>query len=298
MRTRFLLLNEAGGIGGDNGGGAGGDAPPVNDGGGNGNGGAPDIFDGPEWAKGWEGVEPEILKDPSLKAIKDAPTLLKSYVHAQKNLGKKGVLIPSENSPKEEWDQFYQKVGVPLEETKYKEAVKFTEHAKLGDEFNQGFLKLAHEARVQPAQAQKLYEYFDTQVQQTSQKITQQSAQQMQAELDSLRDSMGEEAYNVKLSKTVNFLKETAGDEFITYLGQSGLGKNATLVKHLMGLADKAGKETTIPQGDPGYGMTRDELQREINKSFDPTDPYMKPNHPDHARRVAEIQSYYKKLEK
>lgn len=294
---KFRLMNTAGGI--DDGGGtttddaaakAAADAAAAK--------GTPPEFTGPEWMKGWEGLEPEVANDVSLKVFQSPAALAKSYVHAKKELGKKGVMIPSENSPKEEWDQFYQKVGVPLEADKYKESLKFSDKAKLGDEFNSGFLKLAHEARVQPGQANKLYEYFDTQVEATAKKITEAQQTQQQAALDALRDELGPEAYQVKLSKTVDFLKENTSPEFVKFLGESGLGKNATLVKHLMTMADKLGKEGSIPDGDPGYGMTKTDLQREINKSFDPADPYMKPSHPDHKRRVEEIQSYYKKLEK
>lgn len=291
---KHRLMNAAGGFG-DAGGT--GDAPPQD---------APPAqtaeYAGPAWAKDWEGIaelDAETLGDPSLKVFTSPTALVKSYVHAQKQLGKKGVMVPTENSPKEEWDQFYAKVGVPLEETKYKESLKFPEKNELGDDFNTGFLKLAHEARVQPTQAAKLYEYFNTQVKSGAEKHAAEQADKAQAALNALSEEYGAEAYGVKLTKATNFLKEHAGEEFIKYLGESGLGKNAMLVKSFMAMADKISKEPNLPNGDSTFGMTKDDAQREINlamSNFD--DPYHKAGHSDHKRRVDEIQKLFQKLDK
>ena len=301
MRQRYLLMNAAGGIGDGGGSGNADDGagtPPDNSGGDN----SGNEFVGPAWAKEWEGVaeiESEILNDPSLKVFNSPTALLKSYVHAQKQLGKKGVMIPTENSPKEEWDQFYAKVGVPLEEQTYKEKLKFPEDNKLGEDFNNGFLKLAHENRVAPDKAAKMYEFFNTQVKTEAEKHAAQAAEKTQAELDALLGEMGAEAYNVKLTKATNFLKEHAGDEFLKFLGTTGLGKNAQVVKAFMNMADKLGKEASIPDGDSTFGMTKADIEKEINNiyaNFD--DPYHKVGHPDHKRRVEEVQAMFRKLEK
>jgi hypothetical protein len=296
----FRRMNEAGAGGlGDGGAGAAGGASGAGGEGAAGTtgGSTPPVYSGPEFAKDW-GIDPEIANDPSLAVFKSPADLAKSYVHTKKEVGKKGVLIPSDNAPKEEWDQFWAKAGVPLEEAKYKESFKAPEKSELPAEFTDGFLKLAHEARLRPDAASKVLNYVDSQVKAESQKVQQQQVEQMQGELNKLMETMGTEAYNVKLAKTTNFLKEAAGDEFVQFLGKTGLGSNATVVKHLMAIADKYGKEGEIPPGDSSYGMTKADIQREINLvhgNFE--DPYHKPNHPDHQRRVAEVQGYYKKLE-
>lgn len=298
MKKWYRLMNAAGGLGdgqSDGGGSDGGVVPPVGDAGADGD------YVGPAWAKGWEGlegVEKDILSDPSLKVFNNPTALLKSYVHAQKQLGKKGVMIPSDNSPKEEWDQFYAKVGVPLEEAKYKESLKFPEKNQLGEEFNNGYLKMAHDLRIKPEQAAKLYEYFDTQVKTSAESHVTTQAQQIQAELDALSNELGAEAYGVKLTKATNFLKETAGEDFLKYLSETGLGKNAKLVKGFMDMAEKLSSEVKIPDGDSTFGMTRADLEKEINNVMSNfNDPYHKSTHPDHKRRVNEIQVMFKKLE-
>jgi hypothetical protein len=299
MFRKYMLMNTAGGIGDGGGSGDAGDPPSNSDANTGDQSGQNTEFSGPEWAKGWEGVEPEFLNDPALKAINNPASLLKSYVHAQRNIGKKGVLIPTENSPKEEWDQFYQKVGVPLEETKYKESLKLPEDKVLGDEFNSGFLKLAHETRILPTQAAKVYEYINTQVKTTAEREAAAKAESTQAELNALAEELGSEAYGVKLNKATTFLKEHAGEDFVKFLGESGLGKNAKVVKAFMNMADKMMKEERIPGGDSTFGMTKADLEREINKVMgDFNDPYHKVSHPDHKRRVDEVQTMFSKLEK
>lgn len=302
MFRKYVLMNEAGGLG-DGGAGASGDGGNggTNDGGAN---GGTNEYVGPAWAKEWDGVADlgaDLLGDPSLKVFENPTALLKSYVHAQKQLGKKGVIIPDQNSTKEDWDQFYQKVGVPLEDSKYKEAVKLAagDDNKLGDEFNNQFLKLAHESRVKPDQAQKLYDFFNSQVKTGSEKQMQAYAQKTQAELDALQAEWGPEAYSVKLTKAEQFLKENAGEDFIKYLGESGLGRNAKLVKAFATLAEKALGEGEIPKGDPTFGMTINDLEREINNTMaDLTGPYYNSAHPDHSRKVNEVLALRRKLEK
>ena len=78
----------------------------------------PAEFTGPEWAKDYE-LDHDITGDPSLKPINDVSSLIKSYVHAQRKIGQKGAVLPTKDSSKEEWDDFYQKTGVPLEQQEY-----------------------------------------------------------------------------------------------------------------------------------------------------------------------------------
>lgn len=303
MFKKFMLMNAAGGLG-DGGAGTGGDngGNGADNGGGANNGGSNEYV-GPAWAKEWEGVADlgaELLNDPSLKVFESPTALLKSYVHAQKQLGKKGTMIPDQNSTKEEWDQFYQKVGVPLEDTKYKEALKLPEKEAntLGDEFNGAFIKLAHESRVKPDQAQKMYDFFNSQVKSNQEKLSTEYSQKTQAELDALRDEWGAEAYGVKLTKAEAFLKETAGEDFVKFLGTTGLGKNVNMVKAFAAMADKYMSEGEIPNGNATYGQTISEIEKSVNQIMgDLKDPYYNPNHPDNKRRVDEVLAMNRKID-
>lgn len=296
-----MLMNEAGGLGdaGQTGDGSEGtnSNPPIDGADSN-----DSPYVGPEWAKDLKlTVEKDILSDPALGPISDLNSLVKSYVHAQRKIGQKGVLIPTENATKEEWDTFYQKIGVPLEEQKYLDSFKYNKETdSIGEEFHKEFAKQAHALRVSPKQAQELYNFFNTKTKETSENFMTETSANMQRELDDLMSTMGPEGYQVKLTKASSFLKENADPEFLSYLAESGLGKNAKLVNAFMKMADKFYKEDPIPNpSDSNYGRAPQDLEREINQvigNFD--DPYHKTGHPDHNRRVGEVQEWFEKLDK
>jgi hypothetical protein len=259
-----------------------------------------DLSNVPAWARELK-VDAEILQDPSLKAINDLDSLAKSYVHAQRKIGQKGVILPGENSTQEEWDTFYQKTGVPLEEQEYGSQVNFGESGEktFDENFNADFVKKAHELRIRPDQASQMYKFFNEQANTTAEHFQAENAEKQQAALNELRDSLGEDAYNVRLSKASQLINEELGAEFNEYLQKSGLGKDAKVVEAFMKLANKMYGEEKIPTQTGGSVMTKDQMQNEINLAmgnFD--DPYHKPNHPDHQRRVKEIQKFFAKLEK
>jgi hypothetical protein len=247
----------------------------------------------PEWAKDFK-VDKELLIDPSLKAIKDVDSLVKSYVHAQRQLGKKGVLIPSENSTKEEWDTFYQKIGVPLDDKAYKESLKLPKESVLGEHFGEEFAKMAHELRVSPKQAAKLYEFFDGQTKVGAERNTQEYTERVTKELTALKNHYGADAYQVGLAKANRFLVENVGKEFMEHLKGSGLANDAKVVDAFIKIASKHYGEETIPNPKGNPALSKEAAQREINQvmgNFD--DPYHKTNHPDHKRRVDEIQKLF-----
>ena len=304
----YRLMNGLGDDGGDSGGAGGlGDEGGAGDNTGGGSGdnsnsgtGGDAGFVGPAWAKDLKlSVEADILKDPALGPITDLNSLVKSYVHAQRKIGQKGVLIPTDNSPKEEWDTFWQKIGVPLEESKYQETVKLSTEEGLDAEFNKEFAKMAHELRVPPKQAEKLHKFFAEKSKASADKYLSESSTRIESELAKLEAEWGPEAYTQKIRQANDVLKEHVGPEFLTYLKDSGLGKNAQVIKAFTKLASQVLKEPELPSGTGGNGaMTYDDIQREINKAFNADDPYMKSTHPDHKRRVDEVQKLYAKLEK
>lgn len=266
------------------------------DGGDGGDKGQQGDFKGPEWAKGLEGLDEDILSDPSLQAIKDLSSLTKSYVHAQRKIGEKGVQIPSENASQEEWDTFYQKTGVPLEADKYKKSLELKpgEDAQFDETFNDEFMKKAHELRVHPKQAKEMYQFFNDQAKNSTESFMTQESEKQQQQLDALRDEWGEQAYDQKVKRAEKFLGEAVGKDFLKYLGETGLGKNAEMVKAFAKMADTYFSEEKLPGGDPKTALTKDQAQQEINtimSNFD--DPYHKPNHADHKRRVDEVQKLF-----
>jgi hypothetical protein len=66
------------------------------------------------FAENWrEGLPEEIRTEESLGNVKDFSDLATQYVHAQKTIGKKGVIVPTDKSPDTEWDAFFTAIGRP-----------------------------------------------------------------------------------------------------------------------------------------------------------------------------------------
>jgi hypothetical protein len=74
------------------------------------------IYYGPDGAlsEGWQSTLPEGYRDePSLKTVKDAKILAKMFVDTKRMVGKNTIAIPDENSPKDEWSEYYRHGGRP-----------------------------------------------------------------------------------------------------------------------------------------------------------------------------------------
>ena len=144
-----------------------------------------------------------------------------------------------------------------------------------------------------------MYNFFESQTKTTSEKYINDSQSKIQTELNALRDELGPEAYQAKLTKSAMFLEETVGKEFLTQLKDSGLGRNANLLKAFFTMSDKYFKEDNIPNGGNGSPMSISDIDKEINNLYaNPDDAYNKPNHPDHKRRVDEVNKLFAKKAK
>jgi hypothetical protein len=291
----------AGGMGGDGGAGgagAGGAAGGANDGGQGGGAGGGEYV-GPEWAKDWGITEKDLLSDPALKPIENPATLLKSYIHAQRNIGRDKAILPGKNSTKEEVDQFWAKVGWNNDAAKYSEGIKYDkEKSALGEDLHKEYVKTAHELRIPAEQAGKLYEFFSTQSKAAADRSAQMIAEQRQSGLNELQAKLGVDGYTVQLTKATSFVKEHA-PQFFEYLGKSGLGKDPVVVETLMQLAKKFDGEKELPPGSNTAAQTLDEIQGEINEMMgNMSGPYHTTTHPDHQRQVQRMLDLQTKLEK
>jgi hypothetical protein len=65
-------------------------------------------------SEGWQSTLPEGYRDePSLKTVKDAKVLAKMFVDTKRMVGKNTIAVPDENSPKDEWSEYYRLGGRP-----------------------------------------------------------------------------------------------------------------------------------------------------------------------------------------
>lgn len=92
------------------------------------------------------------LYEKNLGTIKSWDSLIGGYVNAQKMIGSK-VSLPNENSSKEEWDSFYEKMGRPKDTTGYDLG---NEHFKFAEEVESEIKNVFYEAGLNAKQAKSI----------------------------------------------------------------------------------------------------------------------------------------------
>lgn len=232
-------------------------------------------------------LDPEIGSDPSLKVFKDVKDLAKSYVHAQKMLGKDKAVLPGKNSTPEEWKQLFHKLGVPQELDKYE--IKKGEKYVASDEVINEFKKIAFESNLLPDQAQKMLDWFNDRASGNMTKAQQEQQSRMEQGWQSLEKEWGAGfEKNIQAAKMV--VKEFGNAEVIDYLNETGLGDDPKLVKFLAQIGQNLKEDSFKEEAVSHLSMTPQEAKKKYTEIMgDANHPYRNPQHPGHKEAVAEV---------
>lgn len=109
----------------------------------------------PNWR---ESLPDDIRNDPGLEPIKDVAGLAKSYINAQKLIGRDKIPVPGENATPEEWRAVYQRLGMPENADGYEFEVP-KEWGESEKATLKTFHEKAHELGLSKAQTKKLVEW-------------------------------------------------------------------------------------------------------------------------------------------
>ena len=255
----------------------------------------------------WEGIDvkfPEgfdegLRAEPSLKSFVNKETgefnmanVLKSYIHTKKQFGEGKVSLPTENTPQEEADQFWQKLGWSNDENEYK--LSKGEESVLDDEFVTGFKKFAMENRLPKAAAQKMVEFLDGTAKAGVHKSTEMSANKIKEGLTGLQTEWGQ-AYDTKLGVAKRVLGEVVKDPAVLDMFKDpSIGSNPAVIKALVAIGDKLYKEDGFKGDNGGGAVSPTEASRKINLIMgDAAHPFNKPEHPAHKDAVKEVLSLH-----
>lgn len=267
------------------------DAPAASD-----NNPAPsDAPSAPEWLSSFEGIDPEIAGDTSLKAIQDVPSLIKSYVHAQRKMGADKVVVPNKNSTNEEWLGFYHKLGLPTEFDAYN--VNAPEKSVLKQELAEAFKKTAYENRLLPDQAQAMFDFLNNHTSQEMERMQHSQEEELNQKINGLKEEWGE-AFEKNVHTAKLAVNEFGGEDLKAYLNETGLGNDPNIIKVFNEIGKKFFAEDNF-QGEskPAYSLSPDEAQQRINEiQGDFNGPYYNSMHPDHKRIVDEVGKLFQML--
>lgn len=312
MKTTFFefllkLLNDQSGNISLTGDGGGGDPPPA-DGGGDpappsgGEPPAPPVSDPepsitPEPAPNdfLVGLEDDIKNDPSLKVFMDAdgkfnvPNALKSYVHAQRKMGEKGIHIPTKASTPEDWDNFHNMMrDADIEKYEIKNTLE--DGQTLDDEMFTGFKALAHKSGLTSEQAQNMLNWYNEKTTNVIGENQKQADSAYEKEANTLKSDWGD-GFKNEMKMAQRAIREFGDDKLIKSLKETGLDKNITLIRlfNKIGHGLMEDKFDTESHGD--FGITKSDAERKINAIMgDQTHAYWNADHASHKNAVDEMQ--------
>lgn len=247
-------------------------------------------MDVPEFLKS-ANLEPEYLNEPAIKNMKDLPSLVKSYLHAQKMVGADKVVIPGKNATPEQWNEVYNKLGLPKKE-EYK--INKGEKAVLGDEFYTKAAELGHEMGILPHQMQGFISKLEADA---AAKVTNQQKLVEQAQTESINNLKKEwgDAFEAKIFNAKEVLEKFGDDETKAYIRESGLGNEPKIVKFLAKIGSSL-KEARVIDGKADAGTPAD-LQSHLDGILkDKNHPYWNKDHIGHAAAAKEVEQLFAKL--
>ncbi len=236
-----------------------------------------------------DSISEEYRNDPNIEKFTEIDALAKSYINATKMIGQDKVVIPTNNSTEEHWDEVYAKLGRPESADKYtldakSEVVNFDETAI------KSFAEQSHKLGLNNKQAQGILEFYKNNMEGTAQqsKIDTETAQ-AQAE-QQLRQEWGRD-FEGKVKQAGALAKANINPEVLDMTLQNGtrLGDHPEIIK---GFAKIAGmmQEDKIVATESENAQSVSNIEEEISSIInDRQGPYWNKGHPDHDKMVQQV---------
>lgn len=247
-----------------------------------------------------EGVEDDVKTQAMLKPFVDNEgklrhaDLLKSYVHAQKQIGKKGVIPPTEHSPKEEWDSYFEKVGFKSNPAEYDVGGKL-EGLDIPDDFYNELKTLLHSNRVPLEAAKQIKGFFESQTKKGLETNQSLYKQELDKGVTALKEEWGV-AFSSKVALAKDFINELAeGDEnTLAVFNDPAVGSNPAIVKLVAKMAERHYGEDKIKAANDSAGaVSPEEAQEQINELM--ANPvYWDSDHPQYRDLQKKVDRLYK----
>lgn len=245
------------------------------------------------------GLPDELKNEGSLKLIhgKDDKEVLKalakSYVHSQRHMGADKIPVPTKHASEEDWAQVYKKLGLPESPEKY-DIENLAEGLDKESEIYKAFKETAYKAGILPRQAEKILNWFADSSNAQREKFMESQKATVNQTMESLKKEWGN-AYEGKLKGLQGFVKEHGGEEFIKFLGESGLGNKIEMIKFVDSLKTKFLSEDSINnEGQRSGSMTPGDAKDQYNAIIrNMSHPYYNPEHPGHENAKREVQKLF-----
>jgi hypothetical protein len=236
-----------------------------------------------------ESISETYRNDPNIQKFTEIDALAKSYINATRMIGQDKVVIPTNNSTEDQWNEVYDKLGRPESAEKYSLDVK-SKVVSLDDNAVKQFAETSHKLGLNNKQAQGLLEFYKQNMEGTAQqaKIDTETAQ-AQAEQE-LRSEWGRE-FDTKVKQASSLAKANIKPEILDMTLSNGtrLGDHPEIIK---GFAKIAGmmSEDKIVSTESESVQSNQSIQDEIDSIInDKASPYWHKGHPNHDKQVQQV---------
>lgn len=215
----------------------------------------------PDWRAG---LDASVKEHPSLKNFKSPGDLAKSWVEAQKLIGRDKIPVPGEKATKEDWDVVFDRLGRPKDKTGYQLKDK-----KLPDgfpapkpEFMESLKEKALELGLLPGQLNGLYEWFmDNEAGEFNNYTSERDKQRGEAE-NALRKRWGK-AYEQNFQIAEQAVNKYGTEQFIEKLKATGLNNDPDTIEFIANMA-KNFSEDKIAGKPAGLTLSPEEAKAKI----------------------------------
>ena len=238
------------------------------------------------FADNWkDGLPEELRNEPSLAGVKNLTTLAKSYVNAQKMIGKNKISIPGENATDDERNAFFTALGRPATANDYKhDKVEIPEGYELDEEQVAAFRETAFNMGLSQEAFEKALAFDLARTKQATEAAVAAQNQEYDATMAKLQQQYGDKL-PARLAQVEKALT-TFGikDIFIS----KALTNNYQIFEALANIGASI-SESKLKDGDVQQNFKTP--QQQIDEIYaDPNGAIYNAEHPGHDKAVAEVK--------
>ena len=219
-----------------------------------------------------DSVEDQYRNDPSVSKFNSVNDLAKEHVNLQSLLGRKGVIIPTEDDGVEAWQRYRKDIGIPDDAASYtKTGFDRPQDAQWDEQFETSMTEAAHKLNLSDVQLSGLLNAYSQQMNESLEGISKSAEVNFENAQASLRKDWGS-AYEAKLNVGINALDQITGGEpsalaSIALADGSPLGNNPNFIK-AMSEVGQAFQERGLVNGESGNtsAMSPSEAQQKLGE--------------------------------
>jgi hypothetical protein len=218
--------------------------------------------------KDWKDIitDDEIKNHASIQNFKDIPSLVKSYIHAQKQIGADKIVLPKNDNDTEAWVELYNKLGRPESIDGYElaEPKDLPESVSFNKELMSEFKTKAHEHGLTKKQAENLYNWYNEKMVGEAQNAVKQIDEATNEKIAALKNEWGKD-FETKVETAKAVVKQFGSEQFVSYLEKTNLGNDPEMIKFMNNLAEVIAEDVLI-KGDSTIAKTKEGAIQEITR--------------------------------